>query len=367
MHFGAEHLILLGYLDSLFVESEARSVPPPREIPATLNRLFAGAMRAHDRTTALLHSDGGVWRPTPDWRLDRQVIRLALYLRERIGVAPGDRIALLAELRPEWLVADLAALGLGAVSVALDPRLGGQALGTALADAQPMLTFVSPAALAALTRLDGRAPAQSQLVLLEPPTAASELASLDAWLELGGTLDTPERAQAFRASARELDPNAPAMRHYIATPSGWSRIDLTQGEIVARLRTGPLAERGRPGDVAVVLDPAVSPAARLAVYSFLGDGYTATALAPPGARPEDLVALRPTVVVAPPALAGDIVRAAAPRPGVRRWLGRRRATGDLLGGRLRRVDAIGPIDATLASRPGARLTVRSLPSTTIGS
>jgi long-chain acyl-CoA synthetase len=364
MHFGAEHLILLGYLDSLFVESEARSVPPPREIPATLNRLFAGAMRAHDRTTALLHPDGGVWRPSPDWRLDRQVIRLALYLRERIGVAPGDRIALLAELRPEWLVADLAALGLGAVSVALDPGLDGHALGSALADAQPTVTFVSPAAL---PRLDGRDPAQGRLVLLEPPTAASELASLDAWLELGGTLDTPERAQAFRAAARELGPDAPAMRHYIAAPSGWSRIDLTQGEIVARLRTGPLAERGRPGDVAVVVDPAVSPAARLAMYAFLGDGYTATALAPPGARPEDLVVLRPTVVVAPPALAGDIVRAAAPRSGVRRWLGRRRATGDLLGGRLRRVDAIGPIDATLASRPGARLTVRSLTSTTIGS
>ena len=62
-------------------------------MPDTLNLLHAQAMREHARGSALLYREDVNWQPTPDWRLDRQVIRLALALRERVGVEPGQRIA----------------------------------------------------------------------------------------------------------------------------------------------------------------------------------------------------------------------------------------------------------------------------------
>src|SRR5690606_5575841 len=34
-----------------------------------------------------------------------------------LGVQPGDRVALIAENRPEWLVADLAIMAIGAITV----------------------------------------------------------------------------------------------------------------------------------------------------------------------------------------------------------------------------------------------------------
>ena len=34
-----------------------------------------------------------------------------------LGVAPGDRVALVAESRPEWVIADLAIMSIGAVTV----------------------------------------------------------------------------------------------------------------------------------------------------------------------------------------------------------------------------------------------------------
>jgi long-chain acyl-CoA synthetase len=362
MHPGIEHLVFVAYLDSLFVENRTREVTPTREIPETMNRLLLQAMRDHARERALLHWEEGEWRPTPDWRLDRHVIRLALYLRERAGVEPGDSIALVSELRPEWLVADLAALGLGAVSAVIDPGLRGAELRTALEDAAPRVTFVSPAVQATLERDDGRAPAFGQLVPLASWPGHTGAPTLEAWLELGGTLDTPERAQAFRASSREVEPGRPAMRHYVASPAGWQRLELTQGEIVERLRAVPPEERGRPGDLAWVIDPAVSPAARLALYAFLGDGYTTTALAPASSGLGEAAALRPSIVVAPPAIAAEVAHGAHERLGLRARLRRGRAIHELLGGRIRRLGLTGPIEPALLQRLDAGIQVGPIPT-----
>src|SRR5207237_2337115 len=84
-------------------------------------RSFLAAMRRHDRAAVLLHHDGVAWRETPDWRLERQVIRLALFFRDRALLAPGDRVAIVSGLRPEALAAELAAIALGAAAVRLDP------------------------------------------------------------------------------------------------------------------------------------------------------------------------------------------------------------------------------------------------------
>jgi long-chain acyl-CoA synthetase len=371
MHVSVEHIAFVAYLDSLLLESRARGGPPPRaELPETLNRLHAQAMREHDRPNALLFREGEEWRSTPDWRLDRQIIRLALYLRERLGIEPGERVAVISELRPEWLIADLAALGLGAVSVAIDSRLRSEELVTALEDAAPRVTFASPAAQGLLERLDGGAPPYGELVSLGPSTARIGAAPLDGWLELGGTLDTPERAQSFRALARELGPERPAIRHYRQGPVGWERLELTQGQSIGRLRALGLHEGARPGDLAYVSDPAVSPAARLALYAFLGDGYTTTALAPAGQELSDLAALHPTRIVAPAAVLADVVRAgdasAEAEPGSGGWLRRvarqapqararanQRAIRATLGGRARWIGSTDRLDAALAERLGS--------------
>jgi long-chain acyl-CoA synthetase len=46
----------------------------------------------------------------------RQVASLAASLK-RIGLVPGDRVALVSENRPEWLISDLAIMAAGCVTV----------------------------------------------------------------------------------------------------------------------------------------------------------------------------------------------------------------------------------------------------------
>jgi len=59
---------------------------------------------------------GGTWQPG-SWReIAAQTAALARALK-RLGVGPGDRIMLVSESRPEWLIADMAIMASGAISV----------------------------------------------------------------------------------------------------------------------------------------------------------------------------------------------------------------------------------------------------------
>jgi long-chain acyl-CoA synthetase len=58
----------------------------------------------------------GEWRPTSWAEAARQVAALAASLK-RIGLQPGDRVCLVSENRPEWLISDLAIMAAGCVTV----------------------------------------------------------------------------------------------------------------------------------------------------------------------------------------------------------------------------------------------------------
>jgi len=58
----------------------------------------------------------GEWRSTSWVEAARQVAALAESLK-RIGLEPGDRVALVSENRPEWLIADLGIMAAGCVTV----------------------------------------------------------------------------------------------------------------------------------------------------------------------------------------------------------------------------------------------------------
>jgi long-chain acyl-CoA synthetase len=58
----------------------------------------------------------GDWRSTSWAEAARQVAALATSLK-RIGLQPGDRVALVSENRPEWLISDLAIMAAGCVTV----------------------------------------------------------------------------------------------------------------------------------------------------------------------------------------------------------------------------------------------------------
>ncbi|HEX8528121.1 AMP-dependent synthetase/ligase [Allosphingosinicella sp.] len=78
--------------------------------------MFFSRAREKGEAPFLWSKSAGEWRST-SWReAAEDVARFAAALK-RLGLAPGDRVMLVAENRPEWLVADLGIMAAGCVTV----------------------------------------------------------------------------------------------------------------------------------------------------------------------------------------------------------------------------------------------------------
>ena len=121
---------------------------------------FEIARRFPDRTV-LRHSLGDAFIDTSGHEFLERVRNLSLGLGE-LGLAAGDRVAVVAETRPEWCITDFAVLTAAGVTVPIYPTLTIRQVGHILNDCGAKLAVVSDRAqvekIAALrTQLSGLA------------------------------------------------------------------------------------------------------------------------------------------------------------------------------------------------------------------
>ena len=89
---------------------------------STINQIFHDAVAQHRDKVALRHKVDKAYQDITYGELAQQVEAFAGGL-VALGLVRGDRVAILSENCPEWAVADLAALAIGAVIVPLYPTL----------------------------------------------------------------------------------------------------------------------------------------------------------------------------------------------------------------------------------------------------
>ena len=338
-------------------DTPSRKGPQPlHRIPETLAGLYDLGLRHHVRKAAMAWPGGDGFEAVPDWKLDRLAIRVALYGRERAGVEPGERVAVVGRLGRLWPIVDFAAMGFGALPVGIEHDLSEAALARTLAEATPRLVFASdPESAERLLALKRDGGIGDATIVADGLEATEGVLPLEELLDQGSILDTAERAQAFRAVSRQISPPSDALWH--AAAEGVTRLTPAQ----AMERIGP-ALRDRPaqeGDVAYVGGTRVDLPTRLALAGFVGDGHTTVALGE-GERPDrDVPALRPHKMIVPAGWLEAACRDQGPRwPGGldRPWA--RRRVLERLGGRLRWVETRVPVsDRTARALDSAAVTL----------
>jgi hypothetical protein len=250
------------------------------------------------RTIARERSPSG-WQDMPAWRFFRNVVRVGLYLRERCSVAAADRVVFVSPARSERLAAEWATVLQGAVVAPISANAPDEVVAASLARIAPKLAFVArPADGERLLRLHRDLHADRVVTFDAPADAATALPTWSAILDLGGTLDTAERAQAFRASARALRSEMPA----IVGPVSDRDVALstaTHAELVRRIvgfwgRLPPA-----DNDLAYVADDGTAAGLRLALWAFVADGRTTIAFGTPSCEVEEIAEMRPSVIALP--------------------------------------------------------------------
>ncbi len=97
---------------------------------------------AYRNRAALCWFQNGRWHDVTFRDIQRQAKQLSGYLIES-GVEPGDRVAILAESRPEWGIVLFATVRAGAIAVPLDSKLTPLELTAILKDCSPRILFAS--------------------------------------------------------------------------------------------------------------------------------------------------------------------------------------------------------------------------------
>ena len=329
-------------------EGRDREVRPLHTIPDTVNELYYLAMREHVRPAVVQYWLTDRWARDPDWRFDRQVIRVALFLGERLGVERGRPVAVLGPLGVTWPLVDFAVQGLNGVPIGIDHRLDDRRVVEALRDAKAAVVFATDddsAARAARLRGD-----VDSLRFVVQPSGADEgadgVVGMNFVWSRGEVLDTPERAQRWRGGAREAGAADVAFVHYARGTDGTAeRQDVTHREAMDFVRDRVARAPGKEGDVAYFATRTMTSRARLCLYQCVGDGYAMVTMPHPDGDAA-MVDLGPTRLVAPSALLERLAEELAALSGVGRARRIRERVQQTLGERMRWIEPAEPLSAS---------------------
>jgi long-chain acyl-CoA synthetase len=109
--------------------------------PANFPDLFFHQAQKLGKKTALRHKDYGIWNRI-SWEQYGQSVREAAAGYLSLGVEPGDRIAILGENRPEWLICHLAAMAAAGVTCGIYPTSSSEEIEYVVEHSESKILFV---------------------------------------------------------------------------------------------------------------------------------------------------------------------------------------------------------------------------------
>jgi long-chain acyl-CoA synthetase len=291
---------------------------------ATLNDIFFAAVE-RNLERAMLHRQGSAWLPVSSQEFGRSTFRTARALQGR-GIGKGDRVAILSENRPEWPVADMATLLLGAVTVPLYTTLTAEQTAFLLNDAGCRVIFVSSEiqlrkvlSIVSQTKVEqvmvmdrieidrvelervelaGRGSgSMASVVMMDtliPPSASGRESEAEKKLEA-------EFDRKLEAQARGIGPEDLATIVYTSGTTGASKgAMLTHGNIASNISCSLLGFDIEPGQISISFLPLCHITARHVDFSMIYHGVTLAYVPFMEQLAAALLEVRPTTFVAVP-------------------------------------------------------------------
>jgi long-chain acyl-CoA synthetase len=265
----------------------------PRLNLLTLNDIFYSAVEREARILTMQRGPAG-WISSSSSEFYRNVAGVARALLEW-GISPGDRVAILAENRPEWTIADFACLLLGAVVVPIYPTLTAEQMTYILNDSGARVIFLSTEVqLQKITAIQKQTSLE-KIVTMDP--APSQAFFMDRLMRSGPL----ERDSQLDARARAIRPADLATIIYTSGTTGVPKgVMLTHGNMASNITRSLEGYDLGPGDLSISFLPLSHVTARHLDLAMLSLGVVLAYVSPPDQLPKALLELRPTIFVGVP-------------------------------------------------------------------
>jgi len=108
----------------------------------TLAQLFLNTVKSYRKDDLMLYKKEGQYTPISTEEFEKKVISLALGLNQ-LGLKKGDKLAILSENSPDWVMTDFAAICQGALTVPIYTSLTAQQVEYILQDSDTSIVVVS--------------------------------------------------------------------------------------------------------------------------------------------------------------------------------------------------------------------------------
>jgi long-chain acyl-CoA synthetase len=287
-------------------QRELDAIDPPQAMtPATINDIFFAAVDLNiDRT--MLYREGDQWLPISSREFGRQVSQTARALQDW-GIRRGDRIAILSENRPEWTIADIASLLLGAVTVPLYTTLTAEQTAFALRDSGCRAIFLSSeqhlrkiASILPETQIE-------KIIVMDSVEFAGDLSAYAArclsMREITSAVQENDSGLGpeLDSLARSIGPDDLATIVYTSGTTGASKgAMLTHGNLVSNILCSLLGFNMNPGLTSISFLPLCHITARHLDFAMLYHGVTLAYCPQIERLSATLLEVRPTIFVAVP-------------------------------------------------------------------
>ena len=222
-----------------------------------------------------------------------------------LGVRAGDRVAIMSESRPEWLLADLAVITLGGVTVPVYATLTAAQARYIIDDAGAKVAFVStaeqleklqrvrhelPSLEAIVTFADG-APSSASVLTRAAVTARGHARLMGEW----GV------GREFRVTARAIRPEQLATIIYTSGTTGEPKgVMLSHRNLISNLMGGHTVVPVTHEDISLSFLPLSHSFERIVSYVYLAHGVTIVFAESMDTVGRDLPLVRPTVMTGVP-------------------------------------------------------------------
>ncbi|HWF43266.1 MAG TPA: AMP-binding protein, partial [Candidatus Kapabacteria bacterium] len=245
----------------------------------------------------------------------------------RLGIRRGDRIAIISESRPEWLMADFAALALGAITVPMFPTLTAKQIEYIVHESESKILLVSnDLQFGKAIKVARECPLLETILIfneqtnLDPSTAGIPVLHFTELIKISGSvLD-------FDREAQQAKPEDVITLIYTSGTTGNPKgVMLTHHNLLSNIigATAVLPKIG-PTDTALSFLPLCHAFERIAMYLFFVNGFTVGFAESVDTVAENLLEIRPTVMTGVPRfyerVYGRLMRMREKMPKLRRAL-----------------------------------------------
>jgi long-chain acyl-CoA synthetase len=249
----------------------------------------------HDVERHVMFKRGPEWQIISSRQLYGYVATLARTLREW-GIQKGDRVAILSENRPEWMIADFACVSSGIIDVPIYATLTAEQTLYLLQNSRARVVFVSTLEQLRKVQSIQAKTAVEKIVVMDD---VAEVNVVPMWRLIHGA--STETDHNFDERAHQIKPEDLATLIYTSGTTGTSKgVMLSHGNLTACAIMASKQAEWEPGDVYLSFLPLSHVTARHVDYVCYLDGVTIVYCAVFDQLPQMLQEAKPTIIVAVP-------------------------------------------------------------------